>query len=194
MKDKAKLVNKVKHLIKKAGLPRWLHRFGPKKYEFWQHGLAYIVKQECKLGYRRVTRLLRGLGMKVPCPSALCMSFKRIPLEIWQMLLQATISSKTYIAAIDGSGWADACYVHRKLWIKEMAFSNDRLQEVYSYYQHDFESLELPENEYMYIEKILGWESPTVVRVELKWTCTEEPLDGIYLLDMTTLTAEIIEE
>ena len=103
MKEGKKLVNKVKRLIRKAGLPRWLHHFGPKKYEFWQHGLAYIVKQECKLGYRRVTRLMRGLGMEVPCPSALCMSFHKIPLELWQRLLKATACS-TYITAIDGSG------------------------------------------------------------------------------------------
>ena len=103
MKKEKKLVNKVKRLIRKAGLPRWLHHFGPKKYEFWQHGLAYLVKQECKLGYRRVTRLMRGLGMEVPCPSALCMSFHKMPLELWQRLLKATTCSP-YITAIDGSG------------------------------------------------------------------------------------------
>ena len=103
MEKEKKLVNKVKRLIRRAGLPRWLHHFGPKKYEFWQHSLAYIVKQECRLGYRRVTRLMRGLGMEVPCPSALCMSFHKMPFELWQRLLKATASSP-YIAAIDGSG------------------------------------------------------------------------------------------
>ena len=103
MGKEKKLVNKVKRLIRRAGLPRYLHRFGPKKYEFWQHGLAYIIKQECRLGYRRVTRLLRGIGMKVPCPSALCMGFHRIPLGMWQRLLKAT-TCISYIAAIDGSG------------------------------------------------------------------------------------------
>jgi hypothetical protein len=103
MKEENKLVNKVKRLIRKAGLPRWLHHFGPKKYEFWQHAIAFLVKQECRLGYRRVTRLLRGLGLNVPCPSALCMSFRRIPLNLWQMLLDMT-TTKPYIVAIDGSG------------------------------------------------------------------------------------------
>ena len=103
MKQERKLVNKVKRLIRKAGIPRWLHHFGPKKYEFWQHSLAYIVKQECKLGYRRVTRLMRGLGMEVPCSSALCMSFHKMPFELWQRLLKAT-ACNSYIAAIDGSG------------------------------------------------------------------------------------------
>ena len=71
MRKETRLANKIKHLVKRAGVPRWLHHYGPKKYEFWNHALAYIVKQECKLGYRRVTRLLRGLGLNVrvlqPC-------------------------------------------------------------------------------------------------------------------------------
>lgn len=104
MKEKTKLVNKVKRLIKRAGLPRWLHHYGPKKYEFWHHAIAYLVKQECKLGYRRVTRLLRWLGIKCPCPSALCTSFNKIPLQLWQRLLAATSSSKINLAAIDASG------------------------------------------------------------------------------------------
>ena len=104
MEKKERLVNKVKCLIKRVGLPRWLHHFGPKKYEFWNHSLAYIVKQECKLGYRRVTRLLRGLGIKCPCPSALCMSFNKLSFSIWQKLLHATNGTKLNIVAIDGSG------------------------------------------------------------------------------------------
>ena len=104
MKNELKLVKKVKHLIRKAGLPRWLHHYGPKKYEFWHHAIAYLLKQECKLGYRRVTRMLRWLGLKCPCPSALCTSFNKIPLSLWQKLLAVTASSKVNVVAIDGSG------------------------------------------------------------------------------------------
>ena len=103
MKKEEELVNKVKRLVRKAGLPRWLHHFGPKKYEFWQHGLAFLVKQECRLSYRRLTQLLRSFGIKVPCYSALCMSFHRIPSAIWQRLLAAT-ASRPYMVAIDGTG------------------------------------------------------------------------------------------
>jgi hypothetical protein len=104
MANESKLVIKVKGLIRRAGLPRWLHHFGPKKYEFWQHGLAFIVKQECKLGYRRVTKLLRGLGYKTPCSSALCTRFNAIGMHIWQRLIDATTGVYTHLAAIDGSG------------------------------------------------------------------------------------------
>jgi len=104
MKKEKKLVQKVKCLIRRVGLPRWLHRFGPKKYEFLDHAIAYLVKQECRLGYRRVTRLLRWLGHMCPCPSALCMSFNKLPLAIWKRLLLATVNHKLNIVAIDGTG------------------------------------------------------------------------------------------
>ena len=104
MSKQNKLVNKVKHLIKKAGLPRWLHRFGPKKYEFWHHAVALIVKQECRLGYRRVSNLFNLLGFKVPTYSALAKMFKRLDWKIWKLLLNMTNNQKLNIVAIDGSG------------------------------------------------------------------------------------------
>ncbi len=104
MKKETKLINKIKRLIRKAGLPRWLHHYGPKKYEFLHHALAYLVKQECRLGYRRVTRLLRWLSIKCPCPSALCTSFNKLPLQIWQRLLTATLNTPLNLVAIDSSG------------------------------------------------------------------------------------------
>ena len=104
MKKENKLVNKVKGLIRKSGLPRWLHRYGPKKYEFWQHTIALIVKQECRLGYRRVSWLLNGIGFKAPTYSALAKMFKRLHWSIWQKLLNMTNTQKINIVAIDGSG------------------------------------------------------------------------------------------
>jgi hypothetical protein len=44
----------------------------------------------------------------------------------------------------------------------------------------------------MYVKRIIGWDSPTHLKVELGWTCTTENLDGVYLLDMSTLRAERI--
>jgi len=104
MKKGKRLVNKVKHLIRKAGLPRWLHHYGPKKYEFWHHALALVIKQECRLGYRRVSNLLSMMGFKVPTYSALAKMTKRIPLAVWQVILKATIDNVPYIVAIDGTG------------------------------------------------------------------------------------------
>jgi hypothetical protein len=99
-----------------------------------------------------------------------------------------------FMAAIEGSGWADACYVASNLWVKQLAFKNDRLIESYSYYIHSFDLPAASETGDIYVERIIGWDSPTLLKVVLKWTCTQESLDGIYLLDLSTLTAEKIGE
>ena len=66
MDKEVKLIKKVKRLLRRANLPRWLHHFGPKKYEFYQHVLALFIRQACRLSLRRVTKLLRSLGFDVP--------------------------------------------------------------------------------------------------------------------------------
>lgn len=104
MKKENKLVNKVKRLIRRAGIPRFLHHFGPKKYEFWQHLMALLIKQECRLGYRRVSWLLASLGLEVPTYSALAKMNQRMPLTMWQLLLRITASQKLNLVAIDGTG------------------------------------------------------------------------------------------
>jgi len=104
MKEKTKLIHKVKRLIRKAGLPRWLHRFGPKKYEFWQHVLALLVKQECRLGYRRVSRLLNWLGFDTPTYSALAKMMDRIDLDLWKRILNLTNTQNLNLVALDGTG------------------------------------------------------------------------------------------
>lgn len=104
MVKEEKLIHKFKCLLRKIGCPRWLHHFGPKKYELLHHILALVLKQECKLGYRRITRLLRGLGLKCPCYSALWHSMNRMPIALWQRILRATNQNHSYIVALDGTG------------------------------------------------------------------------------------------
>jgi transposase len=104
MKKEKRLENKVKRLLRKSKQPRHLNKFGPKKYELWQHLLALLVKQECKLSYRRASILLRDLGLEVPTYSALAKFAYRMPIHIWQNLLAATASIKVNIAAIDSTG------------------------------------------------------------------------------------------
>ncbi|MDO8634130.1 MAG: transposase [archaeon] len=98
-----KLVIKVKRLLKRGKIPKWLHHFGPKKYEFWTHFFCLLLKQACKMSYRRVSKLLAELGFKVPTYSALCKSLKRLTVKQLELLLQATNQfKKTLVAAVDG--------------------------------------------------------------------------------------------
>jgi len=100
----AKLIRKVKRLLRQARMPRWLHHFGPKKYEFYQHCLALLVRELGKCSYRTVSHLLNGLGVPVPTYSALAKMAQRVPSKLWNALLAATNGFKhTVVAAIDGT-------------------------------------------------------------------------------------------
>lgn len=85
-------------------MPRWLHQFGPKTYEFYQHVLALLVRELCKLSYRKTSQLLDALGFPTPTYSALAKMTQRVPATLWNALLAATVSfKKTLVAAIDGT-------------------------------------------------------------------------------------------
>ena len=103
-KKEVKLINKIKRLLKKANCPRWLHYYGPKKYEFYQHMIALLLKECFKLSFRRVAKLLQMLGLDVPSYSALCKMRKRIPLLLWKNLLQLTVLFDSQLVAVDSTG------------------------------------------------------------------------------------------
>lgn len=106
MAKKEKLIQKVKRLLRRARMPRWLHHFGPKKYGFWQHAIALLVRAICQLSYRRVCWLLRQLGQACPTYSALIKMTQRMPQALWQCLLAATRSNDVNVAALDSTFFA----------------------------------------------------------------------------------------
>src|SRR3989344_4180428 len=99
MKKEEKLVNKIKRLLKRLRRPRWLHHFGPKTYEFWEHVMTLLLKECFKLSFRRVSKLLRMLGINVPSYSALCKMRKRIPFWMWKEILQMTANFNSHLVA-----------------------------------------------------------------------------------------------
>lgn len=103
MNKEEKLVHKLKRLIRKAGLPRWLHQYGPKKFMFWQLALGLLIKEVFRLSYRRAMRFLNEFyGIDLHW-TTLQKCRKRIPLKIWQCLLSCTVDNTIDIAAIDGT-------------------------------------------------------------------------------------------
>src|SRR3989344_5521297 len=101
-----KLFKKVKHLLKILGMPRWLHYFGPKTYDFKQHATALLLKETFKFSFRRISNMLSIMGFVVPSYSALCKMRKRIPLWIWNSLLKLTAGNNNFDIAIDGTGYS----------------------------------------------------------------------------------------
>jgi hypothetical protein len=103
MRKENKLVKKVKRLIRRLGCPRWLHRFGPKRYEFKDHFSALLIRFFCRLSYRRTTQLLELLGILCPSKSALHYTAKKLGVPFWQRVLKAT-SCQPYLVALDSTG------------------------------------------------------------------------------------------
>lgn len=100
----AKLIKKIKRLLRRANIPQWLHHFGPKKYEFCQHVLALWVRHATKgTSYRRIVKLLGELGFVVPSYSALCKMNKRTA-KIQEQLFQHTCpQGQVVVASIDAT-------------------------------------------------------------------------------------------
>ena len=106
-KKEVKVVKKVKHLLKRLGCPRWLHHFGPKTYEFYEHLVPLLIKYFCKgLSYRKVVQLLDLLGFNCPSKSALQYTAKKIKGNLWNRILALTSGIKHYIIALDGTGFS----------------------------------------------------------------------------------------
>ena len=105
MRKENKLVNKIKHLLCKINAPKYLHHFGPKIYELWQHIFSLFIKEYCQLSYRRTTQILRGLGFKIPTKSTLQRYAAKLNRPFWQTVLEKTTGKKTKIGAIDGTGF-----------------------------------------------------------------------------------------
>ena len=103
MKKEDKLVNKVKRLLRRLGCPRWLHHFGPKTYEFYEHLCALLIRAFCKLSFRRVKQLCTLLGIRCPSKSALQYTAKKLSAAFWQRVLLAT-SGTPYLVALDSTG------------------------------------------------------------------------------------------
>ena len=85
-------------------MPRFLHHFGPKMYELWQHVFALFFKANCRLSYRRATQILRQLGFKVATKSTIQRYSSKLILPFWQKLFEVTSPKITKIVSIDGTG------------------------------------------------------------------------------------------
>lgn len=105
MTKEGKLARKIKRFLKRLGYPRWLHQFGPKTYQLFDHVFALVAVAIFRLSLRRVEKLMKELfGIKTPSYSALCKSRKRIPSLLWQRIMELTAGATHICVAIDSTG------------------------------------------------------------------------------------------
>ena len=103
MVKECKLIKKVKRLLRRLGCPRWLHHFGPKTYEFYEHFCALFVRFFCRLSFERVKQLFDLLGFRCPSKSALHYTSKKLTASFWERVLKMT-SGTAYLVALDSTG------------------------------------------------------------------------------------------
>jgi len=106
MKKQTKLLIKIQRLLKQLNQREYLHHFGPKKYKLEQHLTALLVMQICKMSFRRAENFLFLVGISAPTYSALCKSRKRIPISLWNSLLNQTANFKHFSVAVDSTGFS----------------------------------------------------------------------------------------
>ena len=106
MKREVKLLIKIQRLLKQLNFGRYLHRFGPKKYQLKHHLFALLIMEAYQLSLRRVEITLTMLGIVVPTYSALCKRRKKIPSWIWNKLVSLTSGLQHENAAIDMTGFS----------------------------------------------------------------------------------------
>jgi transposase len=116
MKESCKLIKKLELLLKQLNCPRWLHHFGPKKYQLKHHLAALAAMEAYQLSLRRVEKMfVEILGIKVPTYSALCKRRKQIPSWIWHKILQITAGLEHENVAIDATGFSRSNPSHHYL-------------------------------------------------------------------------------
>lgn len=107
MKKEERLNRKIYRLLQRAGIPRWIHHFGPKKFQTWMLCLGLIVKQVYRLSYRRAAKFLAEYYTLDLHFTTLQKAAERLPRKLWQSLLAATIGhEEVYLAAADGTGFS----------------------------------------------------------------------------------------
>lgn len=104
MKKQTNLAKKIYSFLRARKYPRFLHHFGPKTYELAQHVFGLLFKEVAQMSFRRASNMLRMMGFKIPSYSALCKRRKKIPVKLWQELLNLTAGVCSGEIAIDSTG------------------------------------------------------------------------------------------
>ena len=107
MKKREKLLNKIKHLWRKAGLPSYLHKFGPKKYKSYFLAFCLFVVEKYTHSLRRAQQLLFELNLPVPHWTTIQKFAKRMSQKLWNLLHSLTIK-QVYpaVGAIDSTSFS----------------------------------------------------------------------------------------
>lgn len=119
MKKKRTILQKLNGIIRKARVPKYLHKKGPKIYTSRQHIKSLLLRQKLKCRFDElVDDYMPYFGFKdIPERSTLIKFAKKVPVYLWNRILAVTAEEECEIAAIDSTGIsrtnASQYYLHR---------------------------------------------------------------------------------
>lgn len=104
MSKRKRLISKIQRLWKRAGLPQYLHRYGPKKFRSFFLAFCWFITQEYTRSLRRTQQFLFELGLPVPHWTTIQKASCRFPARVWRLLHKmSTCQEKSYLAAVDST-------------------------------------------------------------------------------------------
>lgn len=107
MEKKERLYKKIIRLWKQAGLPAFMHRFGPKKYKSVFLAFCWFITQKWSRSLRETQKLLFEFGFPVPHWTTIQKAVRRFSAEVWSLLHRLSIAEKaSYICAVDSTGFS----------------------------------------------------------------------------------------
>jgi len=105
MNKKERLYKKIIRLWNQAGLPAYLHRFGPKKYKSAFLAFCWFITQNWTRSLRQTQALLFELCLPVPHWTTIQKAANRFSVRVWRLLHRlTTINDEPYICAVDSTG------------------------------------------------------------------------------------------
>lgn len=103
MKKEDTLFKKVTILLKRIGAPKYLNKYGPKKYTLAEKVYSLFLRSDWEKSFRETIKKCKNLGIACQSKSTLQYTLAKIPWQAVKNMLKATITRQTHLAAIDGS-------------------------------------------------------------------------------------------
>lgn len=107
MKKKETLKEKAFRLWKKAGLPKFLNKFGPKKTPAWEIFLCHLEYTVHAPAWRRASSFMEDYHSTARHWTTWQKAIQKWPASVWDALAKASTGNKECeVAAIDGTGFS----------------------------------------------------------------------------------------
>jgi len=101
MKRDELLLNKINVLLRRVNAPKYLNKFGPKKYTLAEKLYALFLRSEWKSSFRRTKKLCDELKISCASKSTMHYTLDKLPWQFIKNMLKATIIRQVSLAAVD---------------------------------------------------------------------------------------------